>query len=221
MDDPGYWIEEEVFSSDECDAILASIAEAFPAENRAGIRNLMRLERVKTVANDPRLLELCRRIVGTDLIPYKATLFAKTGKANWLVAFHQDTALPVVSVNGTSDWGPLSEKDGVRFAHAPTAALAQILAVRVNLDESTFDNGPLKVIPGSHHKRYFDEDEFFRIISSKRAEVCTTGKGGVITMSPLLLHASSKSNSNKPRRVLHIEYAPSLDIAPGVRLAIA
>jgi hypothetical protein len=40
-------------------------------------------------------------------------------------------------------------------------------------------------------------------------------------MRPLLIHASSKSLSHQPRRVLHIEYADCLDIAPGIRLAIA
>jgi hypothetical protein len=40
-------------------------------------------------------------------------------------------------------------------------------------------------------------------------------------MRPLLIHASSKARNNEPRRVLHIEYADSLDLAPGIRLAIA
>jgi hypothetical protein len=40
-------------------------------------------------------------------------------------------------------------------------------------------------------------------------------------MRPLLIHASSKAISDSPRRVLHIEYVDSLDIAPGIRLAIA
>ena len=40
-------------------------------------------------------------------------------------------------------------------------------------------------------------------------------------MRPLILHASSKAETDHPRRVLHIEYADSLKIAPDLELAIA
>jgi hypothetical protein len=43
----------------------------------------------------------------------------------------------------------------------------------------------------------------------------------VIAMRPLLIHASSKSRNDQPRRVLHIEYADSLELQPGLRLALA
>ncbi|MBA2379107.1 MAG: hypothetical protein H0V76_05985 [Blastocatellia bacterium] len=49
---------------------------------------------------------------------------------------------------------------------------------------------------------------------------CLVGKGGVIDMRPLILHASSKSVSDDPRRVLHIEYAPTLEIQRGARLVV-
>jgi hypothetical protein len=35
------------------------------------------------------------------------------------------------------------------------------------------------------------------------------------------LHASSKVETTRPRRVLHIEYAESLAIADGLQIAIA
>lgn len=40
-------------------------------------------------------------------------------------------------------------------------------------------------------------------------------------MRPLIVHASSKVDSDLPRRVLHIEYAQSLDFGDGLPLAIA
>jgi hypothetical protein len=46
-------------------------------------------------------------------------------------------------------------------------------------------------------------------------------QGGVLAMRPLLIHSSSKARTPDPRRVLHIEYAESLDLAPGILLAIA
>jgi hypothetical protein len=46
-------------------------------------------------------------------------------------------------------------------------------------------------------------------------------RGGILAMRPLVVHASSKSQSKASRRVLHIEYAASLSIAEGLELATA
>jgi len=39
-------------------------------------------------------------------------------------------------------------------------------------------------------------------------------------MRPLTIHASSKSSDGKSRRVVHIEYASTVSLAPGVDLAV-
>lgn len=181
----------------------------------------MGIPQIEQLARDTRLLTFCKQIAGKPLVPYKATLFEKSGKANWLVAFHQDTALPLEASVVGEGWGPASKKEGVTFVHAPTWALSQILALRIHLDDSTHLNGPLRVIPNSHHRRIQTGDEFERATASESAVECTVGRGGVIAMSPLLLHASSKAIEDVPRRVLHIEYAPDLELAPGIRLAIS
>lgn len=136
------------------------------------------------------------------------------------MAWHQDTALPVERVPAVDGWGPSSVKDGVTFIHAPTNALSKVLALRVHLDASTESNGPLRVIPGSHKKRLVDDEEFAHW-TKRNAVTCCVGKGGVVAMSPLLIHASSKCLRDEPRRVLHIEYAASLEIESGIMLATA
>ena len=40
-------------------------------------------------------------------------------------------------------------------------------------------------------------------------------------MRPLLVHRSSKAETDRRRRVLHVEYADSLDMGAGLALAIA
>ena len=221
MIDPGYWIEENVFSSQECEQILGYLSPGNIGRSRAGARNLMSIPAIGELAHDERLLKIGERILGTSLVPYKATLFEKTGKANWLVAFHQDTALPLEKHTDLDGWGPSSIKEGITFSHAPTSALSQILAIRIHLDPSTSMNGPLRVIPNSHHARIQDDQTFERQIQSNSEVQCLVGRGGVIAMSPLLIHASSKSINDSARRVLHVEYAASLDLGHGVRLAIA
>jgi hypothetical protein len=64
-------------------------------------------------------------------------------------------------------------------------------------------------------------DEIDSLVSEIPSEECLVPKGGVLLMSPLLVHASSKGVSNEPRRVLHTEYAASRDLAKGIRLGIA
>jgi hypothetical protein len=50
---------------------------------------------------------------------------------------------------------------------------------------------------------------------------CLVARGGVLAMRPLIIHASSKSRGEAPRRVLHIEYGTSMEAGDGLELAIA
>ena len=90
-------------------------------------------------------------------------------------------------------------KGGRLVRHAPASALSRVIALRVSLDACGRDNGPLRVIPGSHASGVLPDEEVLR---------------------PLLIHSSSKSRSGEPRRVLHIEYADALDFGDGIWLAV-
>ena len=50
---------------------------------------------------------------------------------------------------------------------------------------------------------------------------CLVPAGGVVAMRPLIVHASSKSLTDMPRLVLHMEYAADLVIADQLELALA
>ena len=45
-------------------------------------------------------------------------------------------------------------------------------------------------------------------------------RGGVVAMRPLVVHTSSKADSDRPRRVLHIEYAGDVFMDGGLELAL-
>lgn len=216
---PGYSIIKNVVDNSECDRLIQAIELSESIKGKAGVRHLMSETAIRDVAQDGRLRSIADNIAGQQMIPYKATLFEKTGKANWLVAWHQDTALPLMAMPAADGWGPSTIKKGVVYSHAPTRALSKIIALRLHLDPSTELNGPLRVIPCTHLVRLDTVPEYRE--SETNAVVCHVGKGGVIAMSPLTLHASSKCLSDEPRRVLHIEYAPTLEIDDGIRLAIA
>ena len=118
-------------------------------------------------------------------------------------------------------WGPWSKKAGIHFAHAPDSALSQVIALRLHLDDSTSANGPLRVLPGTHANGVLTDPELLKRSAEVPAVECVVSRGGVIAMRPLLIHASSKSVSYQSRRVLHILYAASLELASGIRLAVA
>src|SRR5438270_5310707 len=98
-----YEIEETGLSNRECDACIAALSNA--RRSRAGARHLMKYPAVAQLAADPRLLAMVQAILGEMAVAFRATLFEKTGKANWLVAWHQDTALPMESAFDTPAWG--------------------------------------------------------------------------------------------------------------------
>jgi ectoine hydroxylase-related dioxygenase (phytanoyl-CoA dioxygenase family) len=166
-------------------------------------------------------MAIAHATLGAEAFPFRATLFDKSPSANWLVVWHQDTALPLQERRKITGWGPWSVKDGVVYAHAPDSALSQVLALRVHLDDSTLENGPLRVLRRTHTLGVLS-DAALRDLSTRIAAVdCLLPRGAVLAIRPLTVHASSKSQSEAPRRVLHIEYAASRLIADGLELAIA
>jgi len=219
--DPGFVVHEAVFPAREMHIIAASIENASLPRSRAGARHVLGFEPIAQLGNDERMIYLASRWLGARAIPFKATLFDKSPDANWLVAWHQDTALPMMVRGEASGWGPWSEKYGVTYAHAPARVLEKIVALRVQLDDSTADNGPLRVLPGTHAGGVLTDEEVAGLVKRITPVDCHAASGGVVVMRPLIVHASSKITSPAPRRVLHFEYATSLEPEPGLRLRAA
>ena len=220
VQEQGYGLIPNAFGKDEVLDLLNDLRSENLPRTRAGVRHAMRSTKVTRIALDSRMLEIARAILGTGAIGFRATLFEKLPDSNWLVAWHQDTALPLRERRDVPGWGPWSVKDGVNYAHAPAQALERILALRVHLDSSVEDNGPLRVLPGTHVQGVLTDDEIHSIAERTAGVDCLMSLGGVIAMRPLIIHASSKSRTENPRRVLHIEYAESAAIADGLELAI-
>ncbi len=94
-----------------------------------------------------------------------------------------------------------------------------MVALRVHLDDSSRTNGPLRVLPNTHQRGVLQDAEVERAARDITPIDCLSARGGVVAMRPLTVHASSKATDDHPRRVLHIEYASSLSLAPGIDLA--
>ncbi|MFZ0814187.1 MAG: phytanoyl-CoA dioxygenase family protein [Candidatus Sulfotelmatobacter sp.] len=216
----GFAILPEVFTGKEIERLLDRISLAAPRRSRAGVRHALGLSPVAELARQANMLQLARAVLGDSAFPFRATLFDKSPKSNWLVVWHQDTALPLCERRETAGWGPWSVKEGVTYAHAPAKSLSQVLALRVHLDHSTALNGPLRVLPATHTLGVLDDDRLHELAAETTPIECLVPAGGILAMRPLLVHSSSKSQADADRRVLHIEYAASSSIAAPLYLSI-
>jgi ectoine hydroxylase-related dioxygenase (phytanoyl-CoA dioxygenase family) len=216
----GYLVSERVFDRREMILVRDAIAETGLPRTKAGARHALQVPSVRALANNPALLSLAATFVGEDPIPFRATLFDKSAASNWLVAWHQDTALPLRQRVDDATWGPWSIKAGVLHAIAPAAALALVVALRVHLDDSTSANGPLRVLPGTHAEGVLTQNDIQQRVRTVAPMECVVEAGGVVAMRPLVVHASSKASDDQPRRVLHIEYAATISFGRGLEIAV-
>ena len=218
--DTGFSVTESVFERREMQRVCQALATADLPRTKAGVRNALCVLAVRALAAHPDLVTLAAAFIGERPIPFRATVFDKSAVSNWLVAWHQDTALPVHQRVDDATWGPWSIKGGVLHAIAPASALAMVVALRVHLDDSTHTNGPLRLLPGTHTCGVLTHDEIQEMTAVVAPVTCVASAGGVVAMRPLVVHASSKASDNQPRRVLHIEYATSVHLGAGIELAV-
>jgi ectoine hydroxylase-related dioxygenase (phytanoyl-CoA dioxygenase family) len=221
IEEQGFAVIPEVFASNVVEDLVAELNRISLPRSRAGLRHALPHRAIASLAKNARLLGIAQEILGREAFPFRATLFDKSPTSNWLVVWHQDTALPLRDRREAPGWGPWSVKEGVIYAHAPAYALYDVLGLRVHLDDSTAQNGPLRVLPGSHKDGVLSDDAIHELVARVRSVDCTIAKGEILAMRPLLVHSSSKSHSEGSRRVIHIEYSATATIADGFELAIA
>jgi ectoine hydroxylase-related dioxygenase (phytanoyl-CoA dioxygenase family) len=218
--DLGFRIVSRVLDPAEMSRLLRLLEASSLTRSRAGARHLKH-PAVSDVANDPRLLAIASGFLGPSALPYRATLFDKSSARNWLVTWHQDVTLPMQERRDVPGWTSWSMKSGINYAHAPATALSRVVALRLHFDDSREDNGPLRVLPGTHALGVLSEADTECLVREIPPVDCLVSSGGIVAMRPLILHASSKAEADHPRRVLHIEYADSLEADEGLRIAIA
>lgn len=217
----GFAIRQDGLTKDWFDGALPADMRSSPSRGKAGFRHAMQLESVRDIARSQPMMESACEVLGPQAFPFRATIFDKSPDSNWLVVWHQDTALPLRCRIDVPGWGPWSTKQGIAYAHAPAEVLSQVLALRLHLYDSTAENGPLRVLPRTHRLGLLSDDRIHELSQCTEAVDCVIPRGGILAMRPLLVHASSKSRTEMPRRVLHIEYAASESIASPLQLEIA
>lgn len=207
LDTDGYCVVPGVLDHNGLTSVLAEVARIAGDGQSAGVRDLARkCPAILAFANSSLVRAIVDPIVGTDARLVRSILFVKNRDTNWSVSWHQDLAIAVqqrAEIDGYSGW---SMKDGAAHVQPPVALLESLLTVRLHLDLTDESNGALIVSPGSHRLGRIPAGEAADVAKRLGNRVCSVQAGDVLLLRPLILHASSKSTSPVPRRVIHLEF---------------
>lgn len=211
LDALGFAVVADALSAAEVATLLAAtntLPAAKPDEVRGGYRDLFTLlPAVRDLAGHPGIRRWPAAVLGPGCFAVRAILLDKTPGANWKAAWHQDLTISTRERIERPTFGPWSIKAGIPHVQPPVSILENMLTVRIHLDRCGIDNGPIRVLPGSHRHGKLspgamsDWGERVATISTPCAA------GGLLLMRPLLLHASSASTAPGHRRVIQLEYA--------------
>lgn len=225
LDGNGCSIVARVFEKAEIEHLIntvSSISDESGVRSRGGvyaIRNLLHLSPViRKLSWSSKVRSIAEEGLRDSALPVRATLFDKTGDANWLVPWHQDLTVCVKSRLEVPGYGPWTKKAGVWHVQPPASVLERMLSIRIHLDDCGERNGALRVIPGTHRLGRLTAVQIAEMQRTSRSINCVVKAGGVLIMRPLLLHASSAASEAVHRRVIHIDYA-SCQLDGGLRWA--
>jgi len=213
LEQKGYSITSKIYNNNEVLQIiqtLESIEEnsqsIIKTKELFAIRQLMIVKpELWNIIQNKNLNELITDIGRANCFLTKAIYFDKPKQSNWFVSYHQDLSINVTEkseVRGYKNWTKKRNQIGVQ---PPIEVLENIFTIRIHLDDTTKNNGALRVIPKSHMKgiirtdsgNYKTEGEVF----------CELNKGDCMLMKPLTLHASSRTINENKRRVIHLEFS--------------
>lgn len=213
----GFELIDGLLTADEVEALLAELTKLQLQPLSGGIRRIEQMvPQVDALARSQKLLSVASSYLSGRPELVRAIYFDKSPTNNWYVTWHQDQTVAVSERFEHESWGPWSMKAGAWHVQPPLEVLDQMITIRIHLDPATDSNGCLKVIPGSHRIGLIDVDRVHEHINKQEAVYCESPRGGGVVMRPHILHASEKSVSPQPRRILHFEYS-SYKLPDGVR----
>ncbi len=174
-----------------------------------GARNVAQLwPAAATLWRRPPLQRLLSAVLGPRCGLVRILFFDKPPEQTWALPWHRDLTIAVTDNRlPSTNFRKPTVKAGVPHIQAPREVLENMLTLRVHLDDVTDENGPLRVIPGSHRDGPADRPPV----------VIHAAAGDVLAMRPLLLHCSHRSHpeTRRHRRILHLEFAGAPELPDG------
>jgi hypothetical protein len=202
----GFVVIDNLLGIDQCDDRAQHLVSA--AFQSKGTRCLLTQTWCTDMAVRIRQHPALAALIPTDYVAAQCSYFEKSPTLNWLVPIHQDLSIPVAQRVDHPRLKGWSHKEDALYVQAPLELLQQLIAVRVHLDDCGVDDGPLRVVPGSHARGILTPEESIALRAAGSEVVCVAPRGAALVLRPLLLHASSKSTGHSQRRVLHFLFGP-------------
>lgn len=216
LDRDGFCMLNQAVDSETIQRLSSLFDDAFDDELQAigprssrghvyAARNLIELiPAVRTVWQAGSMLTLLQAQLGERFGLVRALFFDKPPERTWNLPWHKDTTIAVKDHTARSSaFSRPTIKAGVPHVIANDQILRQMLTLRIHLDEVTDENGPLRVIPGSH----VASDSFG--LGEEHAVTVYADAGDVLAMRPLISHSSGPSceGTQRHRRILHLEFS--------------
>ncbi|MBX9791973.1 MAG: phytanoyl-CoA dioxygenase family protein [Pirellulales bacterium] len=221
----GFVLLAGVFARAEVDDLAADLDRTLEQRAEAAGSILTRSRRVYAARNLltvwPRALQLTANVrvaaaLDTILGPrwglVRGLLFDKPPEQSWSLPWHQDLTIAVAQHRDPpGEFSKPTLKAGVAHVEASREVLERMVTARIHLDDVTLENGPLRVLPGSHaHGKSLAFDEV-GTADGPRPHTVLARAGDVLLMRPLLAHSSiaAEGGTHRHRRILHLEFADS------------
>nr|WP_254306022.1 phytanoyl-CoA dioxygenase family protein [Sphingopyxis sp. BSNA05] len=153
--------------------------------------------------------EIVRKHLDANAQPVRAILFDKNVETNWSLDWHQDRTIAVAKrkeVSGFKNW---TIKQGIQHVEPPFELLADMVTLRIHLDDVGPDSAPLRIAPGSHKLGWLAEDDYASAIVQCGEAECLAKSGDIWSYSTPILHASKSAARPQRRRVLQVDYSSS------------
>jgi hypothetical protein len=223
VEEDGFVLLPAVFSAEQVSAILAGLTATLESPGALAAlraqggsiyaaRNVLTLwPPAADVWRQPPLPAALASVLGTRYGLVRALYFDKPPLASWALPWHKDLTIAVRDNRLPSRrFARPTTKAGVPHVEAPREVLEEMLTARIHLDEVTDENGPLRVIPGSHRGGE-------SLGPAEGSRIILAGRGDVLIMRPLLTHGSGHPHpeTSRHRRILHLEFAARPELPDG------
>jgi len=205
LDKNGFEIIEGVYSQKEIEDILKLLSTK-NLEDQFGVREfLVKHPDIREKVFTKKLIEIIQTISSNCDKSIKSIYFNKPPTTNWIVNWHQDLTINLANRKEIKDYKNWRVKEERTVVQPDLKFLEQIFTIRIHLDDCKIDNGALRIIKGSHRKGIIQISDW--MVDKPGTEIiCEVNKGGILIMKPLTLHASLRTENQKNRRVIHIEF---------------
>ena len=226
LQDRGFCLIKNALSAEEIDSAKLRVQQILESDAQGvlssrgvgyGIRNLLHHWPSVNEWLPPETRAFAKHLLGPSAGLVRGLIFDKPPGRAWTLPWHRDRTIALEKPVPTSTtFLNATSKAGVPHVTAPVSLLSGMLTLRFSLDAMTEENGPLVVLPGSHHCEATDED-LGPSIAEEEIETIYCQAGDLFVMRPLLAHSSKNSHAATTlhRRVLHLELASIPELVDG------